>query len=163
MHYLIDGYNLLFHLQHIEGTFQKRRQKIIEILQKEIYKNKLSALLVFDGTDRKEDESEYYYFGPLEVVFTQKGQTADEFIIETVQFSKRPSQETVITSDKKLSKHCVCYGSHVLSVPNFLALLDKKKKKGNLLQNEEVKDSPKNIKRLIQIFEKRLKEEDFNE
>ena len=49
MHYLIDGYNLLFRLLHDEKDLQSEREAIIYDLNKKISLIHLNASIVFDA------------------------------------------------------------------------------------------------------------------
>ncbi len=145
MHYFIDGYNLLFRLPQQKLSFEKSREEVINSL----LGVKLSLTVVFDGGGG--DRSERTHKGPLEIVYTAKGQSADSYILEELSWIKKPGDHTVITSDKPLGLQCRQLGASVKSVPDFLEALYKKQaiKKAE----KPSKDNDKDLSRLLKIFQ----------
>jgi predicted RNA-binding protein with PIN domain len=154
MYYLIDGYNLIFSLIESKESLQTLRQKVIQTLQKQFAKRKISGMLVFDGAHKRDEESGLSYPSPLIVAYAPKGQSADEYIVEKLEISKNPKQITVVTNDKGLARHAKSAGAKVQINDEFIFWLHKKKKKTN---STESKDTQQNLDRLLKIFEDRLK------
>lgn len=156
--YFVDGYNLLFTLTELNHPLSLQRQKLIQFLQKRFAALKLSGILVFDGRIRCDEESGRSYPSPLEVIYTREGQSADEFIEEQIRISKNPRQITVITNDRRLVANARSAGAKTMNNAQFLEWLTSRRKKPTQIK-PEVTDSKQNIERLLQIFEKRLKED----
>jgi len=153
MHYIIDGYNLIFSLTESKDSLQVLREKTVHSLKILFAKRKISGTLVFDGAHRRDEESGLSYPSPLTVAYAPKGQSADDYIVELLEISKNPKQCTVITNDKGLSRHAKSHRAHVLSNQDFISWLKKpKKKQGNV----EPVETKRNIDRLLKIFEERL-------
>lgn len=131
MHYLIDGYNLLY-----ASNFEERDELIDFLIKKGI-----SALIFFDG--QKEDKK---IQGSLEIHFTAKNVTADKAIIE-----RATRLHIVITSDKELARICRCQRAEVMDPRAFLNKLFRIKKTG---EEKPIEDSKRNIDRLLKIFKK---------
>lgn len=127
MHFYIDGYNLLFRLLHPGEELQKVRDQIKEDLAKKINLLEMDATLVFDSHYQEEGLSSVH-IQRLKVVYTAKGETADEFILHEIKDSKSPQNITVITSDKKLAWLCRRRLANTESVENFIVLLNKRYK-----------------------------------
>ncbi|HSW87249.1 MAG TPA: NYN domain-containing protein [Rhabdochlamydiaceae bacterium] len=167
MHYFIDGYNLLFRLLGDPRPLQKNRQKIIASINERIAELKLNVTLVFDGSRQGESENTRGHFDVLEVIYTSKTSSADDYILKEIEFSSRPSQETVITSDMELARRCRSLGAKTQTIEGFLAWIAKKEKKTRSRKTQSVqkafKDSDRNISRLLELFEKRLLEDLQNE
>jgi uncharacterized protein len=163
VHYFIDGYNLLFRLLGDPRPLQKNRQHIIALINESISKLKLNVTVVFDGARKGESENTRGHFDAIEVVYTSKTLSADEYILEEVQSSSRPSQEMIVTSDRDLARRCKNLGAKTQSIEGFIAWIEKKQKKSKAKKNESVqkafKDSDSNVSRLLAIFEKRLSED----
>ncbi len=158
MYYIIDGYNLIFSAKDdSKSTLQSLRQKLITALQREFAGKKISGIIVFDGSHRRDEESGLSYPSPLTIAYTPKGQSADEYIIERVELSKTPKQITVISNDRSLIRHVKSLGAKAMDNDAFLVWVYKRKKRKKMA---EPKDSPENIERLLRIFEKKLKESD---
>jgi uncharacterized protein len=102
MHYYIDGYNLLFRIMHAGEDLKKQRKVIIENLHEIISVLGLDVSIVFDS-QYHEGEDTRSHWDQLEILFTSKGETADEFILQAIKRAPNPAKETVVTSDKKLA------------------------------------------------------------
>lgn len=118
--------------------------------------------VVFDSSDPTRDHSSKGNFKSLEIVFTPKKQTADEYIIEALDYSRNPRNVTVVTLDRELADKCMLRGAAVLSMKEFFTLFTKKKSKKSSEKNQEqafkklMKESPSQVTRLLTLFEKRL-------
>ncbi|MGE5196851.1 MAG: NYN domain-containing protein [Anaerolineae bacterium] len=160
--YLIDGYNLFFRIAQAKPTLQKKRRDLIESLSKVIEAFRLDAVIIFDGRQEREDPGRRMHLGALEIIYTACDQTADEYIIEELTYSKKVENQLVITSDLTLKAKAKALGAKTESIETFLSRLSKKKKKKIELSSSSHKrfeESPLQIERLLKIFEERLKNE----
>ena len=120
MHYYIDGYNLFFKtFDPLPENFQACRNRLIKILHDRVDYLKLNATLVFDAHHHSGEEHRFHP-GNLEVVFTRKGQSADDFILEEIASSLAPHRETVVSSDRELRHRARNLGANVTSVEEFI-------------------------------------------
>lgn len=159
MHYLVDGYNLIFSLIESKDSLRTLRQKVIQSLQQQFAKRKISGTLVFDGAHRRDEESGLSYPSPLIVAYAPKGESADAYIVELIQTASNPKQIVVVTNDKGLIRHAKSAGAKAMGNEEFIEWLHKPKKKKTV---KEPKETQQNIDRLLKIFEERLKNnEDF--
>lgn len=149
MHYFIDGYNLFFRLPETKRSLEEGRELLIDSL----LGIKMSLTIVFDGGDN--DMPRRTHKGPLEIVYTAKGQSADNYILEEVSWVKNPQDYTVVTSDKQLARRCQMAGSKCQTISSFLALLEKKQ--AVPIKEKPLKESAKNIEKLLKIFTELLK------
>ena len=162
MHYLVDAYNLLFRTLKKRGSLEKIRQTLIEELNEVISKLNLHVTLVFDGAEEHLPLPTRGHYDAIELVYTPKNQTADEYIYEEVSLARIPSQMTVVTSDRELSRRCHEHRAKTLTINEFLQLLSKKKakkKRATISPHRAFRDSDPEIARLLQIFEKKLFED----
>ena len=157
MYYYIDGYNLLFHFLEPKQNLKTLRNQVIAYLQKRFASLHWEGTVVFDGAHNKEEEGGLTYPSPLIIAYTPKGQTADEYIVEQLNRSKKRRNETVVTNDRTLILHARSMGAHVLSNQLFIEKLKKKRKKSGTVK--EPQETNHQIERLNQIFEKRLRED----
>lgn len=118
MYYLIDGYNLLFRKLESGQSIQSQRQNLINALQKIINTLHLSAAVIFDSA-YQEYEGSRSHIQTLEVVFTDKGQSADDYILDEIRRHQRPQQLIVISSDNKLTWRCRQLGAKTESCEEF--------------------------------------------
>ena len=157
MHYYIDGYNLLFSVIHTEDTLEKRRETIIQLIQKHLIPLHVDATLVFDS---KQEDIEFHDIDTLRIVFTKKNLTADQYILHQLELSSNPRLETVVTSDKSLAHLVKNLNANTLSITSFIEKIKKidEKKKRSPSFLKAFTDTDDNILRLVKIFEKRMKE-----
>ena len=158
MYYLIDGYNLLFCLIDSKKTLQSQRQTIIRSLQNEFAQLGLEGTIVFDGSQVRGEQSGLSYKSPLVIAYSFSGETADQYIIEKIETSSKPTELTVVTNDKTLSSTARGVGAQTMNLKAFLSFLEKKhgKKKGLQEERRPVTESKREIDRLLKIFEERL-------
>lgn len=116
----------------------------------------LDGFLIFDGSHKTDEQSGKVYKSPLEITYTPKGQTADCYILEMISHQKNKKSITLITNDSGLKRQARSYGVKVISCEDFIVFLEKKKKPTNSVK--EAKDSPHQIQRLLQIFEKKFQD-----
>lgn len=138
MHYFIDGYNLLFRLTQ-DGDLQTEREAVIRDLNKKISLIKLDASIVFDAAYRLGGRSRSH-FDALEILFTAERETADDYILEEIQNSSSPHQETVVTSDKSLARQVRLCSGHTMSIEEFIGWLNRSYK-NKLKQSKKEKPS----------------------
>ncbi len=162
MHYYIDGYNLLFQLFHSSKELRAKREMLIDLLQEKLSALALDVTIIFEGKHHLDEQSGREYLEGLQMIFTPKGQSADEYILQELSHTFHPSQYTIVTSDISLSRHCRSFGAYTMTTLEFLKWLENKRKKSSgssPKKKPEFQDSHSNIERLIKIFEKKLKEE----
>jgi len=140
MHYIIDGYNLMFRTLRANDDLQTQRESIIRDLNAKIHIVNLDVTIVFDAHYQK-GESSRSHLQHLEIFFTEHGQTADEWILNYLKHEKKPQQQIVITSDKKLAWQSRRKGAHTLTIEDFLKELNQRYK--NKLKQQTI--SPKLI------------------
>ena len=159
MHYLVDAYNLLFRTSKKTGSLEKSRQKMIEELNEAISNSKLNVTLVFDGAEQHLPYSSRGHYDALELVYTPKSMSADEYISEEVINSRSPTQITVVTNDRELSIRCRNHRAKTQTIDAFIAFLTKKKAKAKKVLSAPIfKESNFEFTRLLLIFEKKMLE-----
>jgi predicted RNA-binding protein with PIN domain len=165
MRYLIDGYNLLFKLSTpAKSPLEKKRLLLISELNEVVSLLKLNATIVFDGSMPLPATATRQHFDALEIVYTTAEQNADAYIIKEVELARRPSQITVITSDRSLTMQCRSLGAQAKSIHDFLAFIHKKKTKKRRISSPATegafRDSETQIARYLKIFEKKITDEE---
>jgi predicted RNA-binding protein with PIN domain len=152
MHYIVDGYNLLFRILTPSLDLELRRKTIIENLNKKIQLVGIDVTIVFDSNYRI-DESLKSHYKHLEIQFTSRGITADDWIIDKVRCLKTPESEIVVTSDKKLAWTVRYYSAKTESVEEFITNLNKryKNKLAGIKENTETTSKTSLKTPLIQL------------
>lgn len=165
MHYFLDGYNLLFQLFGGTCELREEREQLLEELDVAVRQTSLNLTIVFDAHLRDEQLSRTK-FRSLDLIFTDFGQTADDYILEFLNSCKHPKRETIITNDQRLAWRARGLGAKTQGLSHFLKQLEKPPKqikksreKKIVLPVERPKlgDFPGSIEYYLDIFEKRSK------
>jgi predicted RNA-binding protein with PIN domain len=160
MHYFIDGYNFLFQLYDEVDPLKEKREEVIEHLQKKLKDLNLNTTIVFDSHQTKTNNfPTRFEQACLEIIYTPSGQTADAYILEALIWNKYNHTETVVTSDKRLATQIKALGAKVQSIDHFIKWLLKKDLLNQQKETKNLQEHPEDFKRLLEAFEKRLKEQ----
>jgi predicted RNA-binding protein with PIN domain len=162
MHYLIDAYNLLFRFSKSGGTLKKKRQQMIEEINDVVAHLPFRITLVFDGSAEHFSHSTREHFDAVELVYTPKSTSADDYISTEVIGSPSPMQITVVTNDRDLAMRCRNHRANTLTIHAFLHLLTKKKaqKKRRFARPPRAfTSSSSEFTRLLLLFEKKMLDE----
>jgi predicted RNA-binding protein with PIN domain len=146
MHYLVDGYNLLFKTAWA-GKLEEARRKLIEELDTYAEMFHLHITIVFDAPLQSEELKRGHYRS-LEIIFTAKGETADDYIAEYV--TRVQHKIAIVTSDKKLAHRVKREGVFVESAHDFLLRLRKKSRKKKPPQVLKKQPTPSPKKEVVQ-------------
>ena len=155
-HYLIDGYNLLFWLLRGESPFlRKNRERAIAQLADLFEFLPFRITLVFDSHKEREHSPLPGHFRYLEIIYTDRDQSADDYILQMIATSPKPQQIILITSDRELASQARARGARVEDRSHLFSLI--KRKKGGEEPSEEMPvDSRREIQRLLRIFKEKL-------
>lgn len=160
MRYLVDAYNLLFRIGDPPGHLENRRLNLIKAVNTISLSTSLRITLVFDGAEAPPAHATRHHFDTIELIYTPQGLSADDFIISEVALAKQPQMLTVVSSDSDLTKKCRLHRARIMKVEDFFLLIEKRERKKqrteHTLKSEQI--SSVELKRLLKIFEERLKE-----
>lgn len=136
MRYIVDGYNLLFKeaWARTASTLEQARKQLIEELDSLASTLHLDLIVVFDAPFQSDDLRRGHYRS-LEIVFTAKGQTADDYIVNLADIVGKKA--IVVTSDRGLSRRAKGSGAAIESVHDFLVHL-RKKSRNKLAKSSQV-------------------------
>jgi uncharacterized protein len=125
MRYIVDGYNLLFKeaWTRSASSLELARKQLIEELDTLASTLNLNITVVFDAPFQS-DDLKRGHFRSLEIVFTAKNQTADDYIVDLVDMIGKKA--IVVTSDRGLSTRTRGSGATVEAAHDFLVHLRKK-------------------------------------
>lgn len=128
MHYLIDGYNLLFRQEGEGRNLEAKREALIRSISSSLHLLKLKGTLVFDAP-RQTDAAALSWVGSLRIVYTDWQETADSWILSYLRHSQDSSRYTLVTADRDLAFQARQLRAKTISISTFLTLIDKKRKK----------------------------------
>jgi len=154
--YIIDGYNLLFNWSEETHSLEIRRAHLVGWIQQVFQQINQCGTIVFDGAHRRDEEYGLSYPSPMEVVYTPKGQSADQYIVEQAELIKNKKAIVVVTNDQSLKRHVSALGVNTMSNQAFLQWIVKRRsqKKG---RKTVIRETSYQVERLLKIFEERLK------
>ncbi|WP_420421758.1 NYN domain-containing protein [Simkania sp.] len=161
MNYVIDGYNLFFHIEDEANPLEKKRELFIAALHDALAELHLHATLIFDS-----HQSHAAVFPTkkdlvaLEIIFSPEGFSADEYILERLRAEKKPQLQIVVTSDRELIRHAKHLGAKTKTIESFFEMLAHRHAKKSPKKEEKMhKESSHHFDRLLEAFEKKLRDE----
>ena len=122
MRYVIDGYNYLFRLLHKNEEVRTIRDGLIAYLERMSDEAQLEISLIFDSKYQKGEHTRKKN-DLFELVFTDEGESADEWILRELKRTSAPKLITVVTSDRRLAMHCRNYLSLTMECKDFQQFL----------------------------------------
>lgn len=134
MPYLIDGNNLMPHIQ------VKTRKELLEKVSQFAQTQRVKVSVVFDGA---EDQSfpDGARFKGINVFYSQGFSNADERIKKFVDSAKDRRSLTVVTSDNALVNFCRARGAKIIRSPEFRAkIINAQDSRIDLVRQQGVKN-----------------------
>ena len=123
VHLIIDGYNLIRQSpelrQYEEKDFDQGREMLLKKLLAYQRIKKHAITVVFDGWIGGHFSESHGRVGGIRVIFSQRGEKADEVIKRLASREKR--ETIVVTSDRELGSSCSREGCEVIPSPEFSA------------------------------------------
>jgi predicted RNA-binding protein with PIN domain len=123
MELLIDGYNLIHAMDFPDAeSLQEQREALLKKLHEYQVERKVSITVVFDGSSPGGMIPDREKHGKIQVIFTSKGTSADDWIIEA---SRRYSGKYVVVSnDNEILNAVEAASSLTLSNAEFKAKMN---------------------------------------
>jgi predicted RNA-binding protein with PIN domain len=109
MHYLIDGYNLLYAMGVLHGRagptgLQKARLALLGLLKSTYGDEAATVTVVFDAAHAFPGATEVQEYEGIQVRFAVQEQEADDLIEAIIRQDSVPRQLTVVSDDHRLQK-----------------------------------------------------------
>jgi len=128
---IVDGYNVLksnSRTAPLRGdNLRAERERFIKSLHRYHGQREDKVTVVFDGYRGNNDFPDRSRVGDVEVIYSHRGQTADEVIKQMVEESLHPSEIMVVSSDREISTFVKSLGATVTGarhLANRLELFD---------------------------------------
>ena len=116
LHYLIDGYNVLYALPEMPaGTLEKKREALLRQLSDQMPFGKNQATVIFDS---REGSGSQVRQGGITVAYTS-GETADDWIVAHVREAANARLFVVVTDDQGLRHLLRGTGAKCLGTKDF--------------------------------------------
>ena len=114
----IDGYNALFQLRDIGDSFSIEREFFIRTMDKEAALLNQPITLVFDARFT-EDPLSIHGLAMIRIIYTEQGQSADDWLIQRVHYDSNPQKLLIISNDRALIRQIKVYGGQTQKVAVF--------------------------------------------
>ncbi len=103
MKLIIDGYNLIYRLVLKAESLEKKRDKLLELLNEFLEINGGTITVVFDAGKNPSQHRGRETRGKVKVVYSANDEIADDVIIELIKGRKGRAREyAIVSSDNKL-------------------------------------------------------------
>lgn len=158
MHFWIDGYNFFFRLTKTYRAMKQQEKELLEGLYQTMIELRSPMTVVFDGREKDPPEALRRNLLSMNIVYTPATQTADQYILEMLDYNSNPSDEMVISSDNELLRLAKQKGARTQTIEAFVLKISTKKKPP-LREKKQQKDSSAEFARLLEIFQKKLEED----
>jgi len=117
LHYLIDGYNLLYALPDIPpGPWPEKREIFLKLLETSQPQGRNKMTVIFDN---RQGDGGKEMRGPVEIVYTS-GETADDWLTAYVRKVTNPRMCIVVTDDQGLRRMIRGTGARSMATQDFL-------------------------------------------
>lgn len=102
---IIDGYNLFFRLAEIPNPLQTKRESFIIALSQALVDANVKAIVVFDSSQKESHDypSTSFAHENMEILFSPKGLSADDYLLEYLEVHQSPHYLTLVTDDRRLT------------------------------------------------------------
>lgn len=122
---IVDGYNVIHADPRLQkkmaaGGTERAREGLIARIRAYIAARDVRVTVVFDGRGGLTD-AEPVVPGRLQVIYSARGQSADDVIVETLHAASNPREFIVVTSDMAdIGRSVSALGAKVMPSPAFL-------------------------------------------
>ena len=122
---LVDGYNVTKHERGFpDRTLEDQRTLLLDLCRRLARRCGAEITVVFDGANVAPLPTRLP-LGPIGVVFTDAGRTADDEIVARVNAAPASRPVVVVTSDNELRERCATLGANVSRSTALLGLANR--------------------------------------
>ncbi len=158
MQYIIDGYNFLFRYKSSTKSLEKDRNLVIESIDHLCRHFKIHACIVFDShSDHSENYPSKAILECIEVVYSPKNRSADDYIIEMIDCTKHKKTKMVVTSDNFLRQQVKSLGGLSITIEEFLSQFSISNTKKET-EEKPFSENEKELQRLLKIFQNKFRD-----
>ncbi len=124
---LVDGYSVIYAWPELRARRRRRlasaREELIGILGRFADESGAGVAVVFDGRKSPPPEPIPPTARGLEVIFSKRGQTADEIIERCVAAAREPARLCVVTEDGAERRLCEGFGARVVGAEELWGMV----------------------------------------
>lgn len=158
MGYLIDGFNLIYKIPHLEemmyrNKLNEARRGLIELLNQFQHIKKAEIRVIFDGKKNKGDSLEREQIGQVKIYYSHDF-SADHIIKELVKTNLNPRMTSVVTSDKEIIFYVNRFRAPVIKSEDFARMMQQTIADFNRIYTPEKEENPEVTEDEISFWEK---------
>jgi uncharacterized protein len=117
---IIDGYNLMPNIATKGRSFEQQRENMIAQLLEFISVNPAQVVLAFDGQHNPSMHRGNETHGPIRVIFSAQGETADDVIEDLISKRKGKAKDyLIVSSDRRLQNFAEEHSMQWMSSQKF--------------------------------------------
>lgn len=121
---IVDGYNVIRadpRLQALEQvSLQHARETLVRTLASSPRLVNDRLMVVFDGREGQRSHIQRQRMGRVDLVFSRRGQTADDVIVEQASALATSGRVVVVSNDVQVRENCRAAGCEVSASENLL-------------------------------------------
>jgi hypothetical protein len=134
MHYLVDGYNLLYAMGLIRGQagptgLQKARLRLLGLLHGTYKDDSPTVTVVFDAAGAPPGADEEQDYQGIRVRFAVHNEQADDLIESLIRHDSAPRHLTVVSDDHRLQQAARRRQCVVLGCAGYLDFLERQRRR----------------------------------
>jgi predicted RNA-binding protein with PIN domain len=147
-HIIVDGYNVIradARLQSFERvSLEHARDVLVRTLSSSPRLANDDVLVVFDGRFGTRTHVHGQTRGRIRLLYSARGQTADDVIVQEARNLARSASVVVVTNDVEVREHCRAEGCEVSGSENLLTQLPGARNPARVSREEDV-DYPSSV------------------
>jgi uncharacterized protein len=140
-HIIVDGYNVIRADQRLLSfervSLEHAREVLVRTLASSPRLANDEVTVVFDGAQGFRGHVHGHRMGRIELIYSARGQTADDVIIKRARSLAPKSRVVVVTNDVEVREHCRAEGCEVSGSENLLGQLPGRVAPRRSFQNSE--------------------------
>ncbi|MFW6184787.1 MAG: NYN domain-containing protein, partial [Chloroflexota bacterium] len=121
MHYLIDGHNLIAHMDDIDLSDPDDEAQLILRLRQWVAAGRKRRVTVYFDAGLPGGRSPHFSGGPIEVIFASSGQEADDLLRRKIRQVHNPPEYTLVSSDRQVQEAAQQRQMPLLDAASFAA------------------------------------------
>jgi uncharacterized protein len=157
--YVVDGYNLLFHLGFLErrgsaGALARARERLLQHIHDALARGGAAVTVVFDAARNRKSPLPQQWRG-IEVRYSGGGDFADDVIEAMIAASPQPQELVVVSNDHRIQEAARRRCAQPWSCDQFLDHLETPVASPRLTRAEQPErpmPSPEEVRRWLEEF-----------
>ncbi|MEK7818415.1 MAG: NYN domain-containing protein [Bacteroidota bacterium] len=140
IHYLIDGYNLIYINEslkkHLLNNAQQARERFVEMISDFVGAKNIRTTIVFDGVESV-DKNRHKPRPHIRVIYSHHHK-ADSEIKNLIDASKNQSKLIIVSNDNEIQNYAKVSGAKFIRAQEFFTKIKSRSGKKEFVKNSEI-------------------------